>query len=77
MAIIRGVSQKRVLGACLLVNDEEAAERHALGRQHIVLLHNLALQVGHQRVSQVSHTALVAVCSTETDRSCSEPLFTP
>ena len=29
----------------LLVNDEQAAQGNAIGRQYIVLLHNLALQV--------------------------------
>ena len=64
------------LGTHLLVNDEEATESHALGRQHVVLLHDLTLQVGDQRVCQVAHPALVAVCSAANSRSTSIYLCT-
>ncbi len=53
---------REVLASHLLVNEEEATEGNAFWRQHIVLLHNLALQVGHQWVCKVTNTALVAVC---------------
>ena len=32
-------------GAHLLVNDEQAAQRHAVGREHVVARGDLALQV--------------------------------
>lgn len=51
-----------MLASHLLVDEEEATEGNAFWRQHIVLLHNLALQVGHQWVCKVTNTALVAVC---------------
>ncbi len=47
----------------LLVNDEEATKGNAVGGQHIVLLHNLTLQVRDEGVCQVTHSSLVAVCT--------------
>ena len=47
----------------LLVNDEQATKGNAVGGQHIVLLHNLALQVRDKGVCQVTHSSLVAVCT--------------
>ena len=49
----------------LLVNDEKAAQGNAIRGQHIVLLHNLALQVRHQGVCEVTHSTLVAVCTAQ------------
>ena len=48
----------------LLVNDEKAAQSNAIRSQDVVLLHDLALKVGHQRVGKITHASLVTVCAT-------------
>jgi len=48
-------------GAHLLVDDEQDAQRDAVGREHVVARRDLALQVRDQRVRQVAHAALVPV----------------
>jgi len=48
-------------GAHLLVDDKQAAQRDAVGREHVVARRDLAFQVRDQRVRQVAHAALVPV----------------
>lgn len=42
--------------------DISPAQRNALGGQHAVCLADLALQVSHQRVLEVTHATRLAVC---------------